>query len=100
MWDGLEPDKMRDSNTIFINLEIFDDYMEQFREPPTEMKHPLPNVNNYACKLRVCGTLKAGEYRQFQDGRGYRGIRGTASIRNQYCIGNGTYQVWFCGDSV
>lgn len=31
-------------NTILINLEIFDDYMEQFREPPTEMKHPLPNV--------------------------------------------------------
>ena len=25
-------------NTILINLEIFDDYMEQFREPPTEMK--------------------------------------------------------------
>ena len=31
-------------NTILINLEIFDDYMEQFREQPTEMKHPLPNV--------------------------------------------------------
>ncbi len=24
----------------------------------------------------------------------------TASIRNQYCIGNGAYQVWFGGDSV
>ena len=33
--------------------------------------------NNNACKLRVCGTFKAGEYRQFQDGRGYRSIRGT-----------------------
>ena len=31
-------------NTILINLEVFDEYMEQFREPPTEMKHPLPNV--------------------------------------------------------
>ena len=48
----------------------------------------------------VCCTLKAGEYRQFQDGRGYRCIRGTASFRNQYCIGNGTYQVWFRGNSV
>ena len=33
-------------NTILINLEVFDEYMEQFREPPTEMKHPLPNVKN------------------------------------------------------
>ena len=40
------------------------------------------------------------EYRQFQDGGSYRGIRGTAKIRNQYCIWNVTYQVWFCGDSV
>ena len=56
--------------------------------------------NHNACKLRVCGTFKAGEYRQFQDGGSYRGIRGTAKIRNQYCIGNGTYQVWLCGDSV
>ena len=24
--------------------------------------------NHNACKLRVCGTFKAGEYRQFQDG--------------------------------
>ena len=31
-------------NTNLINLEVFDEYMEQFREPPTEMKHPLPNV--------------------------------------------------------
>ncbi|WP_235907051.1 DUF6462 family protein [Roseburia porci] len=30
-------------NTILINLELLDEYMEQFREPPTEMKHPLPN---------------------------------------------------------
>ena len=29
--------------TILINLELLDEYMEQFREPPTEMKHPLPN---------------------------------------------------------
>lgn len=28
-------------NTILINLEVFDEYMEQFREPPFEMKHPL-----------------------------------------------------------
>ena len=56
--------------------------------------------NNNACKLRVCGTFKAGEYRQFQDGRGYRSIRGTASIRNQYCIGNGAYQVWLSDNSI
>lgn len=31
-------------NTILINLEVFDEYMEQFREPPTDMKHPLPNM--------------------------------------------------------
>lgn len=31
-------------NTILINLEVFDEYMEQFREPPTKMKHPLPNM--------------------------------------------------------
>lgn len=27
--------------TVLINLEIFDEYMEQFREAPIEMKHPL-----------------------------------------------------------
>ncbi len=27
--------------TILINLEIFDKYMEQFREAPVEMKNPL-----------------------------------------------------------
>lgn len=27
--------------TVLINLEIFDEYMEQFREPPIEMKNPL-----------------------------------------------------------
>ena len=47
--------------------------------------------NNNACKLRVRGTFKAGKHGQFQDGGGYRSIRGTASIRNQYCIGNGAY---------
>ena len=31
-------------NTILINLEVFDEYMEKFREPPTDMKHPLPNM--------------------------------------------------------
>ena len=31
-------------NTILINLEVFDEYMEQFREPPTKMKHPIPNM--------------------------------------------------------
>lgn len=31
-------------NTILINLEVFDEYMEQFREPATKMKHPLPNM--------------------------------------------------------
>ena len=32
------------SNKIVEKKFVFDDYMEQFREPPTEMKHPLPNV--------------------------------------------------------
>ena len=27
--------------TVLINLEIFDEYMEQFREAPVEMKNPL-----------------------------------------------------------
>ena len=27
--------------TVLINLEIFDEYMEQFREEPVPMKHPL-----------------------------------------------------------
>ena len=31
-------------NTILIDLELFDEYMEQFREPPIEMKHPLPKL--------------------------------------------------------
>ena len=31
-------------NTILINLEVFDEYMEQFREPATKMKHPIPNM--------------------------------------------------------
>lgn len=26
---------------VLINLEAFDDYLEQFREPVVEMKHPL-----------------------------------------------------------
>lgn len=38
-------------NTILINLEVFDEYMEQFREPPTEMKHPL------SLELFVNGSL-------------------------------------------
>lgn len=29
-------------NTILVNLEVFDEYMEQFREPAQAMKHPLP----------------------------------------------------------
>ena len=41
---GLGDVYKRQGNTILINLEVFDEYMEQFREPPTEMKHPLPNV--------------------------------------------------------
>ena len=27
--------------TVLINLELFDEYMEQFREEPVEMKNPL-----------------------------------------------------------
>lgn len=27
--------------TVLVNLEIFDEYMEQFREEPREMKNPL-----------------------------------------------------------
>ena len=27
--------------TVLINLELFDEYMEQFHEPAVEMKHPL-----------------------------------------------------------
>lgn len=35
--------KLGDSRggTVLINLDIFDEYMEQFREEPTPMKHPL-----------------------------------------------------------
>lgn len=39
-------------NTILINLELFDEYMEQFREPPIEMKHPLPKLK----RARIPGT--------------------------------------------
>lgn len=28
-------------STVLIRLDIFDDYMEQFREEMVEMKHPL-----------------------------------------------------------
>ena len=27
--------------TVLINLEIFDEYMEQFRQAPIPLKHPL-----------------------------------------------------------
>ena len=27
--------------TVLINLEVFDEYMEQFRQNPVPMKHPL-----------------------------------------------------------
>jgi len=27
--------------TVLVNLEIFDEYMEQFRVEPVEMKNPL-----------------------------------------------------------
>lgn len=27
--------------TVLINLDLFDEYMEQFREPAVDMKHPL-----------------------------------------------------------
>lgn len=26
---------------VLVRLDVFDEYMEQFREPPVEMKHPL-----------------------------------------------------------
>lgn len=29
------------SGTVLVNLDIFDEYMEQFREMPVMMKHPL-----------------------------------------------------------
>mgnify|MGYP000943336260 CR=1 FL=1 len=31
------------SGTVLVNLDIFDEYMEQFREMPVMMKHPLFN---------------------------------------------------------
>lgn len=30
--------------TVLVNLEVFDEYMEQFREKPVEMKNPLWNA--------------------------------------------------------
>lgn len=32
-----------DSGTVLVRLDIFDEYMEQFREMPVPMKHPLFN---------------------------------------------------------
>lgn len=28
-------------STVLVRLDVFDEYMEQFRESPVEMKHPL-----------------------------------------------------------
>ena len=28
-------------STVLVRLDVFDEYMEQFREKPVEMKHPL-----------------------------------------------------------
>lgn len=38
--------------TVLVNLEIFDEYMEQFREEPREMKNPLwkPENDNWKRK--------------------------------------------------
>lgn len=38
--------------TVLVNLEIFDEYMEQFREEPREMKNPLwkPKDENWKRK--------------------------------------------------
>lgn len=40
------------SMTVLVNLEIFDEYMEQFREEPREMKNPLwkPENDNWKRK--------------------------------------------------
>lgn len=57
--------------------------------------------SNYnAGKQRVCGAFEAGEYRQLQDGRGYRSVGCTAPLRNQQSVRYGTSQVWKCGNSV
>ena len=32
---------MRTGGTVLINLEIFDNYMEQFRQPARPLKEPL-----------------------------------------------------------
>ena len=49
-------------NTILINLEVFDEYMEQFREPPTEMKHTSFFTDEDG-DLILPEALKIGNYR-------------------------------------
>ena len=51
-------------------------------------------TSNYnAGKQRVCGAFEAGEYRQLQDGRGYRSVGCTAPLRNQQSVRYGTVKV-------
>ena len=33
--------KLGDNSSVLVNLDIFDEYMEQFREQPVPMKNPL-----------------------------------------------------------
>lgn len=66
---------------------------------PTLRSFTELHSNHDACKLRVCGSLKAGEHRQLKNGRGNWSIRGTVTLRNQYPEWYGTYEVRKCGYS-
>ena len=57
---------------------------------PTLRSSPELYSNYNAGKQRVCGAFEAGEYRQLQDGRGYRGVGRTAPLRNQQSVWYGT----------
>ena len=53
--------------------------------------------NHNACKLRVCSTFEAGNHRQFQDGRGYRSVRGQLRFVTNTASGMGLIK---CGSVV
>lgn len=51
-------------------------------------------------KLGVCNTAQAGKHGQFQNGRGYRCVGCTDSLRNKYYERHGAYEVRKCGSSL
>ena len=67
---------------------------------PTQRPAAKLHGYNHACKLGVCGTLKAGEHGQFTHGRGNRRVGGAVAFCYQHIKRNGAYEMRQRGNPV